>query len=192
MRPVLALLLSLAIFGAVAGYLRFAREVQRRGAAPAGEEEAAVEGKFALEVTLSFDAGADSAFSLDPTKSTAVRVQFRGRELLRISEPVAAGTPLRIEDVEGIVAGLNEFYIEAQPANQFVLAAHAVRVRAFRDGHPIADQTLWSEPGLPVQGTLRVDVPEHAAHDHEQASQRENAAPYLATDETRMKCFSHG
>jgi hypothetical protein len=141
--------------------------VQRSAATPGRQEATAAEGKFSLEVTLSFDAGADSAFSLDPTRSTAVRVEFRGRELLRIDEPVAAGTPLRIDDVEGIVPGPNEFYIEAHPANQGLPVAHAARARVFRDSHPIADETLWSEPGLPVQGVLRVDVPEHASgHAH--------------------------
>jgi hypothetical protein len=163
MRPLLALLLSLAIFGAVAGYLQFARAVQRRTAAETVHAaESVAEGKFSLEATLSFDAGADTAFSLDPTKSMAVRVQFRGRELLKIDEPVAAGTPLRMDEVEGIVPGPNEFYLEAHPANQGLPLAHAARMRVFRDGHPIADETLWSEPGLPVQGVLRVDVPKHA------------------------------
>jgi hypothetical protein len=168
MRPILALLLCLAIFGAVAGYLQFAREVQVRIAAlPADpQEELSAEGKFSLEATLSFDAGADSAFSLDPAKSTSVRVQFRGHELLLVDEPVAAGSSLRIEDVEGIVPGVNEFFIEAQPASQGLPVAHAARIRVFRDGHPIAEETLWSEPGLPVQGIVRVDVPEHAS-DHE-------------------------
>jgi hypothetical protein len=163
MRPILALLLSLAIFGAVAGYLRFAREVQERRAPAVAGEESRAEGAFAVEVTLAFDAGADSAFSLDPAKSAAVRVKFRGRDLLQVDAPVPAGTPLQIEDVEGIVPGANEFYIEAQPANQGPPVAHAARVRVYRDGHPIAEETLWSEPGLPVQGVLRVDVPEHAA-----------------------------
>jgi hypothetical protein len=166
MRPLLALLLSLAIFGAVGGYLRFARELQQQRAI-VGAENTAAEGKFTLEVTLSFDAGADSAFSLDPSKSTAVRVQFRGREVLRVDEPVSAGTALRVEDVEEIVPGANEFYVEAHPANAALPVAHAARVRVFRDGHPIADETIWSEPGLPVQGTVRVEVPAHGSGDHE-------------------------
>jgi hypothetical protein len=165
-RPALALLVSLAILGSVGGYLKFARYAHERNAAPGAETNARAEGTFNVEVMLSFDAGVDSAFSLDPAKSTAVRVRFRGSELLRVDQPVTAGTTLRVEDVEGIVSGANEFFIEAQPANQGFGAAHAARVRIFRNGHPIADSTLWSEPGLPVQGVVRVDVPQHIAETH--------------------------
>jgi hypothetical protein len=37
----------------------------------------------------------------------------------------------------------------------------------YRDGNPIADQTLWSDPGLPVRGAVRVEIPQDGAeHSH--------------------------
>jgi hypothetical protein len=166
MRPLLALLLSLTIFGAVAGYLSFARHLQEQTTRQHDDRPAPVaQGKFSVEITLSFDAGAQTAFSLDPTQAAALRVVFQGRDLLQLESPVAAGT-VRVEDVPGIAAGANEFFIEAQPAALESQIARAVRVRVFRDENPVADQTLWSEPGLPVRGTVRIDVPESPSHDH--------------------------
>jgi hypothetical protein len=160
------LTLTLGIFAAVGGYLRFAERTQRRTPAAEGHDAATAAGAFDVEITFTFDAGADAAFSLDPTQATAVRVEFRGRELMRMEQPVAAGTALRLEDVKGITPGVNEFFIEAQPANPSLDVAHAVRVRVFRDGNPLADQTLWSDPGLPVSGAVRVEVPRDAAAEH--------------------------
>jgi hypothetical protein len=167
-RPLFALFISLLIFGAVAGYLRFSQEVRSALAQrESGKvEEVAAEDVFTLEITLTFDAGGESAFSLEPAESTAVLVRFRDRELLRMEEPVPAGTPLRIEEIEGVVEGSNEFYIEAHPASQAIPVAHAVRVRVFRNQAPVAEETLWSEPGLPVRGTVRFDV-RTGADDHE-------------------------
>ncbi len=159
MRPLLALLLCLAIFGTVGGYLRLSEEVRQRTVQ--GQDAQHVEiatGKFSVEVTLTFDAGGASAFALEPTEETSLLVLFQGRELIRSKESIAAGTPLRVEDIQGITSGMNEFYLEAHPSDQASPMTHAVRVRVLRDGHPIADETLWSEPGLPVRGTVRLDA----------------------------------
>jgi hypothetical protein len=88
---------------------------------------------------------------------------------LRVDEPISAGAPVVVEHVSGIVAGANEFFVEAQPGDDALGAAHALRVRVLRDGNPIAEQTLWSEPGLPVRGTVRIDIPSAVTedgHDH--------------------------
>ena len=169
MRPLLALLLCATIFGAVGGYLRFLHGVQAGAAAQAKiaipEERAS--GKFSLEIALTFDAGGDDAFALEAAQSTSVLVQMRGRDLLRLEETVAAGTPVAVEDVQGIVAGANEFYVDVRPSAEALAAAHAVRVRVLRDGNPLAEQILWSEPGLPVRGTVRIEIKPSAIEDDE-------------------------
>lgn len=168
MRPLLAFLLSLAIFGAVGGYLRFLHRVQAELVpTEATSAPAQAAGTFSLDVTLTFDAGGENAFALEPTQATALVVRFGERDMLRVEESIAAGAPLRVEEIEGIVPGPNEFYVEAQPADQGQPVAHAVRVRVFRDGNPVGDQTLWSEPGLPVRGTVRIHVREELAHEHQ-------------------------
>lgn len=168
MRPFLALLLSLSILGAVGGYLRAARALQEREASQReSAEQQSAEGRFAVEVTLTFSAGGENAFALEPTQSTAVLVRFRGRDVLRVDQPVAAGSPLRVDDVPEISAGANEFFVEAQPSAESLAAPHAVRVRVLRDDIPLADQVLWSDAGLPVRGTVRVDVPQMAISEHE-------------------------
>ncbi len=168
MRPLLALLLSLAIFGVVGGYMQFLHRVQSELPPPSTAtnlEQA--QGNFSLDVTLTFDAAGQGAFALDPSEAAALTVRLRGHEVLRIEEPIAAGTPITVEQIEGITPGPNEFYLEAHPADEGRPVAHAVRVRVFRNGHPLGEQTLWSEPGLPVRGTVWVEVQEDsAAHAH--------------------------
>lgn len=168
MRPVLALLLSLTIFGAVGGYLQFLREVRIALAKQEqqADREVAAKDQFSLEVTLTFDAGGGSAFSVEPAQAPALRVLLRGREVLRIDEPLAAGTPVRVEKIEGVVEGANEFFVEAHPASQEAPIAHALRVQVLRNGHPVAEETLWSAPGLPVRGTVRIEVEPAAALEH--------------------------
>ncbi len=62
-----------------------------------GQEQAAA-GKFAVEVTLSFDAAKDDCTGEEP----ALVVRMAGRDLIRADQPVAAGESLRAEDVSGI------------------------------------------------------------------------------------------
>jgi hypothetical protein len=208
MRPFYAFAAAGAILAIVAGYMKFQAAVARP---PATIVEKTAEGKFDVELTLTFDAGAD-AFSLG---GESLVVSFRDRKLIEKTEPIAAGTPLVIRDVQGIVAassgessddasstdassaddaasaaGRNEFYIKATPAepdretDEFALdespssrpVSRAVRVRILRDGVPIGDQTLWSEPGQPVEGVAAVEVEpapsdptvdRQSEHDHE-------------------------
>ena len=58
-----------------------------------------------------------------------------------------------------MVAGQNEFFVQAAPQDTTTARARAVRVRILRDGNPLADETLWSEPGEVVQGAVLVHVP---------------------------------
>jgi hypothetical protein len=164
MRPILALLLVVAILGGVQAYMTF--QASLPAARPVQQIEAKAEGVFTADVTLTFDAEPD-VFSLEPT---SVLVLFRGTELLRKDATVKAGTPLLISDIPGMAEGRNEFYVKATPPEDETDQSRAVRVRVLRDGIPVAEHTLWSEPGTPVEGAVQIDVPratqaeEH--HDH--------------------------
>ncbi len=58
-----------------------------------------------------------------------------------------------------MVTGRNEFFIRAIPQDSTNPIARAIRVRILRDGQPLTDETLWSEPGDVVEGAVVVEVP---------------------------------
>jgi hypothetical protein len=176
MRPLYALAAAATILGVVAAYMKFQASVTRP---PATVVERVAEGSFSVELTLTFDAAPD-AFSLE---GDSVLVTFRNRKLLARQDHVAAGTPIVIEDVQGIVAGdgrtgRNEFYVKATPAEdsgetEFAVS-RAVRVRVLRDGQPVGDSTIWSAPGQPVEGVVTVAVaPSATASEEEHAHDNE-------------------
>lgn len=165
MRPLLAILLSAAILLGVRGYLEFAAAARPKPLAHAADAPEAAEGKFSVEITLTFDAQAD-AFSLDPVSLVLKR---QSDILLQRDDLVPAGEPLIVEDVPQVVAGINEFYFECVPKSDGQHLARAVRLRVLRDGVPVADETLWAAAGQVPRGVIRLDVPpdvSEGAHDH--------------------------
>ncbi|MDP7205814.1 MAG: hypothetical protein QGH11_09610 [Pirellulaceae bacterium] len=173
MRPFLAIVVIAVALGSVKAYTSFV------GSATGGNhqqfQETAAEGRFHLELTLSFDARGD-AFNPE-----SVLLKLHGdRILLQIEEPVSAGTVLDVDPVEGIVVGKNEFYLKVATGEDDTDAAgfslstedvasesteaggadksRAVRIRVFQDDQPIAEKTIWSEPGQAVEGLVVIEV----------------------------------
>jgi hypothetical protein len=153
MRPLLVILLAFGVFGALAAYERFVDTLPERGVSTPQDEIAA--GKFAVELTLSFDAAKDD-FALND--EPAVVVRMAGQDLLRADQAVTSGEPLQASDVAGIVQGRNAFYLRATPTQEFISRPCAARLRILRDEAIIGESTLWSLPGGLVQGELTVEV----------------------------------
>ena len=192
MRPVLAIVVIVVALGSVRAYISFVDSVTGREFAAIQEIEAA--GRFHLDLTISFDAHADVF-----TPESVLLELHGGRTLLQMEESVLAGTVLTIDPVEGIVEGANEFYLkvataEAEEDGAFSLSgddplpestsegdlkgadkSRAVRIRVFRDDQLIAEETIWSEPGEPVDGTVTVHLPAGSTstedHGHEHAQE---------------------
>ena len=154
MRPLLALLVAGSILGGLQLYMQFRPQPKR----VVHDVEQSAAGRFTVEITLTFDAGPD-AFALDPSSAPAVLLQLRGTDVVRRTDSIAAGEQVRADHVQGIVTGKNEFFVQATPQDGVAAVARAVRVRILRDGNPVADETLWAEPGEVVQGAVMVDVP---------------------------------
>lgn len=165
MRPLLAALIVAAVFSLLGLYMRFEQSMRSRAQAQASRvvEPAAAKGIYSLQIELTFDAQADP-FGLDPA---SVIVELGGREVLRREALAAAGDVIVVDDVQGVVAGSNEFHVSVAPSDEQRGAANAVRVRVLRDGVPVpgAETTIWSEPGQAVQGNVVVEVDEAAAHE---------------------------
>ena len=176
MRPLLAIAVIAVALGSVKAYTSFVGSATGRDHGQFQETDA--EGRFHLELTLSFDARGD-AFN---PESVLLKLHG-GRILLQIEEPVPAGRVLVVDPVEGIVVGTNEFYLkvatgEAESGGESVFSlpgdetsdeslpagdrSRAVRVRIFQDDQLVAEKTLWSEPGQAVEGIIALHVADFA------------------------------
>ena len=172
MRPFLAAAVAIAILGGLQFYMS-SRPAPVNNQRP---PEVLAEGKFDVRLTLTFDAGPDP-FAFDSSQAASVVVLFEGEDLLRLTEHVNAGT-MSVEDVAGIDAGRNEFFVEAVPKGTTNLVSRGIRIQVFRDGVMVGDQSLWSDPGAPVAGTIVIDVPKSsgAVNDHGAAKLAEDGA----------------
>lgn len=161
-RPLLALAIVLGILGTVWAYEKFQASVKQPISAPA---ERLAADAYDLDITLTFPAAAD-AFALNDPHS--LLLTFRGKTLLKVTAPVEPGRPLEVKKIPHVVEGRNEFYLEVTPAESDEPRDHAVRLRILRDDVVVAEQTLWSPPGEPVQGLVTLTVPATAkVEDHE-------------------------
>lgn len=167
MRPFLAAAVAIAILGGLQFYMS-SRPAPVNNQRP---PEVLAEGKFDVALTLTFDAAPDP-FAFDSSQAASVVVMFEGKDLLRMTEDVNAGADLKVEAVASVDAGRNEFFVEAVPKDRSSLRSRGVRIQIFRDGVLIGDQTLWSDPGAPVAGTIVIDVPNMngTVHDDEVAA----------------------
>lgn len=163
MRILGALLAWVVIAGGVHVYL----ERRAPPPPPAAFVARQAQGVYALEVTPSFGVAPDP-FALDLGEGEAkpaLVVRLQGKDVLRASEKLEPGKPVLVSPLEGLVIGRNEFYVTANPPQDAIGRANAVRVRVLRDGRPLdgAERTLWSVAGTAVEGTFTLDVPEPAA-----------------------------
>ena len=194
MRPLLAVGVIVVALGSVQAYITFVGSVT--GGKYGRIEQTAAEGRFHVNLTISFNA---RATVFEPE---SVLFQLHGRTLLQTEEPVPAGTVLSIDPVDGIVEGVNEFYLKVATGDEeteeteenaaFSLSAddapgestaaagpggadksRAVRIQVFRDDQLIVEETIWSEVGQAVDGTVTLLVPAGSGttddDDHEHA-----------------------
>lgn len=120
--------------------------------------------KYGLELVTTFAVEPDP-FALQTDASdapAALLVRLNGKEVMRKSKRLERGAPIKLESVPDLLRGHNEFYIEANPPLEQSSGANAVRMRLLRDGSPIAEKTLWAEPGGKIAATFSVTVEEHA------------------------------
>lgn len=126
--------------------------------APVAYEQQAAPGILSLVLTPAFDVQPD-AFAVN-SPAAALRVRLNGREIASMMDQLPAGQPLEVKNASGLVVGKNEFFVEAYPSQENSVRSQALRVQVLRDGQPVADHTLWSEPGTPVTSTFTLEVPD--------------------------------
>lgn len=160
MRPFLVLVIGALTLGSVKAFTMFQSSLP----APQVVQPIvhAAEGKFSVDVTLTFDAHADPF--VFPNASVIIRLGKdesgkNAREIFRSTETIKAGTPILIDDVAELQEGYNPFEVDVFPGDEELDLHHAVRVRVLRDGIPIVEETIWSAPGEPVRESIGIHVP---------------------------------
>jgi hypothetical protein len=143
------------------GGLGFYTQQRERAVPPPVHEEnrtAWVRG-LSLEVVATFDIAAD-AFGVK-TEGTnpgpSLLAMLGGREIIRETGNIPAGTRIGIEPLTGVLPGLNEIYIEARPPVE--LDSGALRIRLLRNGVSFAEETFWASSGRLAAGTFRFTLP---------------------------------
>jgi hypothetical protein len=155
MRPATAILIWIVLIGGLATYMH-SREHSR---STASYELHHAKGVYALEITTTFPVEPDPfALRTDKGEAPALFVMLNGKEILRRTDRVEAGVPIRVDPVPGLVEGGNEFYLEANPPLESANLSYAVRVKLLRDGQPIMERSAWSEPGSKIAATFHVQV----------------------------------
>lgn len=151
-RPLFVLAIALVTLGSVQALSMFQASLPP---APSFQGiEALATGAFTLDITPTFDCQRD-AFGQDPT---SVLVRLQTRDLLRREEACPAGIPLKIPDVTGVAVGKNSFYVRLSAADESWDVERAARIRVYRDGALVAEKTIWSAPGEPVEGVMEIEV----------------------------------
>lgn len=165
MRPIIALVIAVAIIVGVQGYISATANM---GGTPTTVSYTEAEGDFVVELLLTFDAGPD-AFALEADNAPSVVLSLAGKELLRRSEVVNAGETIVLE-AAGIVEGTNEFLLVSSPVEDDPNAVRAARIRVLRNDDLVVEKWIASEPGLAAEGTVMLDIPPAGEskddHDH--------------------------
>jgi len=118
------------------------------------------QGKFDIEITPTFDAKADPfALKLDNhVQADIFTVLLKGKPILNSTDNIIGGIPIVIKNVDNIIVGKNEFYIEAGIPQAQSAHVHAIRVRIIRDDFEVAHKSIWTTPGTKLQTTFILDV----------------------------------
>jgi len=141
-RPILAVAISLLVCGLVGGYQAFVDSLPTNNVTEFLTKPAT--GDYAIEITMSFDARGDA---FDPT---ALLVRLDGKNLLKQTTPMAAGTPVRIHPVEGLIVGVNELFIQVGTGESAVEPASEER-DPFADAGFGEEESSLDEFGLPAE-----------------------------------------
>jgi hypothetical protein len=141
MRPLLSLLICCLLMGGVFAYTRFADSVRRIAVAPVIEY---AQDEFAVEIHQTFDAIPDPVLGTD-----SLIVKFKGKTVLRRSDEISADQVSKIQPLTDVEMGQNELFVSASrsPAGPALAVLHVV---VSKNGNPIAETSLVSQPGLPM------------------------------------------
>ena len=108
MRPLLAILITVLLFGGVFAYTTFVDSIRKP---PLEIVEDFATDEYALHVSRTFDCEGDVDFEIP-----ALLIMFRGKEIFVSKEKLASTERVLISPLENVVQSSNEIYIAASSA----------------------------------------------------------------------------
>jgi len=158
MRILLSLLITFVLLYGTSVYTQFADRVRANAVTWQPTYSA---GKYAIEIDRTFDCVPDDLF-----EEPALSVRFRGKEIYRDDDRIAADQVIRIEDIQDVEVNDNDFNFTAY-LDPDLQGLAAMRVRIFRDNAKIHESTITDSADLgSISGSVSFHV-EDSPHSHE-------------------------
>lgn len=168
MRFLLTILVWVVIVGGLWSYAK-QREVAEASIVRQSPVFARVEDVYSLHLTPTFSIEPDPfALQTGERSGMAMELRLNGEAIAVNAENLQRGVPWGVEQVEGLIAGLNEIYLQASPPLDESGLEHGVRVQLVKGGVAVVDSTLWAAAGAQVSGTIHFELAaQHGGHKHE-------------------------
>lgn len=168
MRFLLVVTIWVVIVGGLWSYISN-RDARRQHITAKTPVDLSVEGQFAIEVTPTFSIE-DDPFALTTSDSSVppLELKLNGKAIDINGLEVLRGQSIRFEDVVGVLAGHNEIYVTASPPISENTLEQGIRVKLYEDRTLVVDQTIWTDQGALVSGTISFSHSqnEEGSHDH--------------------------
>lgn len=154
MRFILTALIWVVIVGGLWLYTQQRQQVAG-SLTPSQPQLARLEQQFDLLLTPTFTVESDPfALRVTDEVDTAIELSVNGTRLAIAAERLQRGVALLMKDIQGLVAGHNEIYVQASPPLQESGRSHGLRVQLVRAGSTLLDSTIWAGEGARVAGTV--------------------------------------
>ena len=124
---------------------------------------------FTIEVTPTFSIEEDPfALTTSTTDESSLELKLNGMTVEFDQSGIMRGQVIRLENVDGVLAGHNEIYVSASPPISESSMEHGIRVKLFDGSSLLVDETVWAEQGARVSGSVSYNhsQPQEASHDH--------------------------
>ncbi len=168
MRFLLVLVLWFVFVGGLKTYT-WQRDAATRQVVASPIHTELLSGNWALELTPTFSAEDDPfALQTDETENTPIAVSLNATPVELGALAIARGDTLRIDNLGELHPGHNEIYIKASPPLNESGLNHGIRVRMLEGEAVLADETIWSNRGSLVSGsvTFKLKTDTEGSHDH--------------------------
>lgn len=168
MRFLLVVTVWVVIVGGLWSYVT-QRDHRRGQVVAAVPADLSVEGRFAIEITPTFSVEEDPfALTTSDTSAPPLALKLNSSEIAIGAAEILRGQTIRLEKVEGVLAGHNEIFVTGSPPLTENTLEHGIRVKLFDEGGLLVDQTVWAEQGALVSGTITFSrlQSEEGRHDH--------------------------
>lgn len=154
MRFFLVVIIWIVIVGGLWSYISH-RDGKRLEVTRQTPVNLSVEGHFSIELTPTFSTEEDPfALTATDTPTSNLEVKLNGVAIALDAQAVLRGETIRIDNITGMLVGHNEIYLNASPPLSENSLEHGVRLKVFEDSSIIVDETLWSDQGALVSGTI--------------------------------------